>query len=195
MIEKNFDGILGKRDSLGGIALLTRAGIHEGGALDDKQNSLVITLLRAFRRTVQTNGETEGQLPGERPFEYAIAFFPPGRSRTELYETLRELRTPVSTWMLKSADAVNTDSGSFLRITGSLAVTALKPADDGTPGSVILRLVNLEASDHSASIRTEKPLRRVTQCRLDESELGELDPANLNVSARPHEIVTLKLEF
>ncbi len=195
MIEKNFDGILGKRDSLGGIALLTRAGIHEGGALDDKQNSLVITLLRAFRRTVQTNGETEGQLPGERPFEYAIAFFPPGRSRTELYETLRELRTPVSTWMLKSADAVNTDSGSFLRITGSLAVTALKPADDGTPGSVILRLVNLEASDHSASIRTAKPLRRVTQCRLDESELGELDPANLNVSARPHEIVTLKLEF
>lgn len=196
MIEKNFDGILGKRDEKGGIAFLSRAGIHEGGALEDKQNSLVITLLRAFRRTVQTNGEEEGQLPGERPFEYAIALFPAERSRTELYEKLQELRAPVTTYLLKTAETAGAgcDAG-FLRVTGPLAVTALKPAESGETGCVILRLVNLEQAEGSAAIRTEKPLRRAVKCRLDESELEELDPADLKVAARPQEIVTLKLQF
>lgn len=195
MVEKNFDGILGKRDAAGGIAFLSRAGLHEGGALDDVRSSLVITLLRAFRRTVQTNGEQEGQIPGDRATEYAITLFPPERSATELYGQLQELRVPTPSYLLKTAEAVNRAEPSFLRVSGPLACTAMKPADDGTPGAVLLRFVNLEKEEKSATITPAETPRRAAKCRIDESEIEALEPARLTISARPGEIVTVKLQF
>lgn len=197
MIEKNFDGILGKRDEMGGLALLTRGGIHEGGALDDENGTLVVTLLRAFGRTVNTMGETEGQVPGDRRFDYAISCFAPECSFTGLFDRMQELRTALPNWMIKTGAVAKKDGESFLAVSGGLAFSSLKPADYGAPGTAILRLVNLERGSRSASVTLARPLRRALLCRVDETELSEVRPGagELSVVARPGEIVTLKLEF
>ncbi len=193
MVEKNFDGILGKRDSRGGVAFLSRGGIHEGGAWEDDAHSLVVTLLRAFGRTVNTNGETEGQLQGERVFEYAIRCFAPECSFTGLYERMQELRAEIPHYLWKEAAGAEAD-GSFLSISGGLAYTCLKPAAGCDSGVVILRLANLERTGQCAAIELRQAPRRIARCRLDETELEDISDLS-TVSARPGEIVTLKLIF
>ena len=195
MIEKNFDGVLGKRDEKGGIAFLSRGGIHEGGALTDENGSLVITLLRAFGRTVQTNGETEGQVQGDRCFEYALDCFGPESCFTELFSRMQELRAPVSNYMLKTEEIAGRNEESFITVSGGLAFTSLKPAEDGAPGAVILRLVNFERGMRSAAVSTARPVSRAVLCRLDETEVSELGGGEFAVTAKPGEIITLKLEF
>ena len=197
MIEKNFDGVLGKRDEKGGLSILTRGGIHEGGALRDENGTLVVTLLRAFGRTVNTMGEPEAQLQGDRPFDYAICCFPPELPFTGLFGRMQELRAALPHWLLKSSLPQAKGEEGALAVSGGLACTAFKPAEDGTPGTAVLRLVNLERRKESAAVKTGRPLRRAALCRIDETELREIESGadGVSVTARPGEIVTLKLEF
>ncbi len=193
MIEQNFDGTLGKRDAAGGIAFLSRGGIHEAGALEDEDGSLVVTLLRAFRRTVQTDGETEGQLPGECHFDYLLEFFPPEQTFAGLMRHVQAFRAEFPSYLVPSAAVAGKADGSFLSLSGNLVWSALKPADDGSSGVAVLRVFNVEKHPETGRFETEFPVKRVEKCRLDESVTAE--PVGSEFLVRPGEIVTLKLHF
>ena len=47
----------------------------------------------------------------------------------------------------------------------------------------------------SAAVSTARPVSRAVLCRLDETEVSELGGGEFAVTAKPGEIVTLKLEF
>jgi alpha-mannosidase/mannosylglycerate hydrolase len=57
-----------------GLALLA-PGQYESGVLDQPERPLVVTLLRAFRRAVFTDGNEGGQIPGTHQFVLGLAPF------------------------------------------------------------------------------------------------------------------------
>lgn len=197
-IGKNFDGILGKRDKQGGIALLTRAGIHEAGGIAGDEGELFVTLMRAFRRTVHTDAETEGQLNKHLVWEYAVKYFEPQTTEADLYRSLQNFRMTLNYHQLPASKLkhVPTDR-SFLTIDGSLVFSCLKPADDGQPQTVVLRLLNLSADPQQSTIHFAKKFKRASLCRLDETEQQTLaaDATFLKVSANPWKWISIKLFF
>ncbi len=195
--DKNFAGIVGKRDERGGLALLAQAGLHEAGCLPGDAGELTVTLLRAFRRTVQTNGETEGQLNKELTFSYALHCFEPGCTNAMLQHRRLALSVANSHYLIRRDFIKNQQADSFLKLSGELAFSALKPADSGKPGEVILRLVNLSARNASGLIHWARPFRTAERCRLDETMEESLAAAgtSLSVAASPWQVVTLKFTF
>ena len=197
-VGKNFDGILGKRDDAGGLALLAKAGLHEAGGIPGSEGELFVTLLRAFRRTVDTNGETEGQLNKRLVWEYALKCFPSADGEAELRAALAELRTAPVTHQLGAHLVKNApDDASFLELDGNLSFSCLKPAADGEPKTVILRLLNPADETRTGQVRFAAPFRSVRLARLDETETGTLaeNADKFEVSASPRRWVTLKIRF
>ena len=84
-----------------------------------------------------------------------------------------------------------------MELEGELAFSCLKPAEDGTPGTVVLRMVNL--SDHAASgtVRCARNFSRACLCRIDESCEEEVaaEAGELSLSCMPWEIKTVKFTF
>lgn len=198
-IEKNVSGLIGKRDASGGVALLFAAGIHEAGAIDNAAGELVVTLLRAFRRTVNTDGEMEGQQSGRSEFLCAARFFGAGTDDAELWKAVQILRAETPVHLLKAEEARPFADESFCRIDGKLNFSALKPAADREPGSVVLRLVNLSPEPRRGSVTVAKKLRAAEFCRLDETPVKGVEATDgghtVPVEASPWEIVTLRLRF
>lgn len=77
--------------------------------------------------------------------------------------------------------------------------SALKPAADREPGSVVLRLVNLSPEPRRGSVTVAKKLRAAEFCRLDETPVKGVEATDgghtVPVEASPWEIVTLRLRF
>lgn len=163
-IEKNFNGIAGKRDAQGGFALLSAYGLHEisGGP----RGELSATLFRAFKRTVGTEGEPDGELQKELVFEYAYRFFT-GESNAELCHALLRLRNVPCTYTL-SSDAIKAENRpGVLSLEGGLSFSALKPAEKST--GFVLRLVNLSDQTQQSAIHFSAPAR-IAECSLGEVE-------------------------
>jgi len=197
-VGKNFDGIVGKRDDAGGLALLSKAGLHEAGGIPGSEGELFVTLLRAFRRTVDTDGETEGQLNKRLVWEYALKCFPAADGEAELRAALAELRTAPVTHQLGAHLVKNApDDTSFLELDGNLSFSCLKPAADGEPKTVILRLLNPSDEARTGRVRFALPFRSVRLARLDETETETLaeNADKFEVSAAPRRWVTLKIRF
>lgn len=66
-------------------AVVTGVGLLEACVQDNARRTLALTLLRATRRTVMTNGEPEGQLQGTLRFRYAFAPLGPVVDRARLF--------------------------------------------------------------------------------------------------------------
>ena len=189
-IEKNFDGMLGKRDDRGGLALLSRAGLHAGGPRDDEPQSLSVILLRAFMRTIFTQGESDGELSGSQEFDGTLALFPTERTPAELFRALQGCRVELPHFL--AAGEPPAAEASWLRVTGEVVVSALKPADDATPGLALLRLFNPDAQKRTFTVQGY--WATAVQCRLDETGDTPLasDGHTLNGEIAPGAILTLK---
>ncbi len=167
-VEKNFNGLAGKRDARGGIALLSRGGLHEvsGGSCGE----LLVTLFRAFRRTVGTEGEPDGELQRELRFDYAYRFFTE-EDNPSLYRALLCLRTPPLVYTLSTGSVRSAGIPPGLELDGGLSFSALKPAENGD--GTVLRLVNLSDESRGATVRLPVPLR-VAECTLAECKTVQI---------------------
>ncbi len=196
--DKNFNGIVGKKDELGGLYFIGNAGFHECGSAAGTAGELSVTLFRAFTRTVGKNGENEWELQRTLSYEYQLKCTGANTSATELVKAqqifqLQQL--PVSVipeYLVKPLE-----SRSFAELAGNLAFTALKPAESGVPGEIVLRTVNLTGERQSAKITFAVPFCKAELCRIDESVQQEIarDASTLEFSAKPQEIITVKFTF
>ena len=167
---KNFDGLIGKRDEYGGIALLAPSGLHEAGEYPEKGNPLFVTLFRAFRRTVGTDGEQDGQLQKKLHFEYALYSFGSSVSYAELYRQLQKNRVEIPHYMIAEASVSGgIDSLPFMQLQGDLVLSALKPAENGNPAEFIFRCWNLSDETVAGEAVFAVPFRKAELCRLDET--------------------------
>lgn len=70
--EYAFENLAFLRDDIHGLAFISGGGLHEISCPGDAANSMDITLMRCFSRTVGTDGEPDGELPGLLEWDYAL---------------------------------------------------------------------------------------------------------------------------
>ena len=159
----------------------------------------MVTLLRAFRRTVHTNGEIDGQLLKPLHYEYAFRAIAPKDTTADLMRAAQVLRAGVPIqYMIPQFMAKKElpQDESFVAIEGDLALSALKPAEDGQGRAVILRVEALSDKPVKGTIRLARPAK-VTPVRLDETPVGKTSKpvTSFQVTGAPWHLQTYQLEF
>lgn len=203
--EKPFLGIQAVGAGKRGLAFVSPGGLHEGGVVDDQRRTMQVTLLRSFRKTVSTGGETDGLERGSLTYRFALMPFAGQLNRPAV---LRE-------WARLQAGVITRQSGPrpsgfpplagkqsatqqfLIAESGTLAVSAIKPPEDG-PG-MIVRLWNPSDKPQRETFRFWRAPRTARYVTLSEEPIAKPTPqrrgAAVTVSAGPHAIVTLRVEW
>ena len=198
VIERNFDGIAGKRDSKGGIAFISYAGLHEVAGLPNcKDEALAVTLWRSFRRTVMTNGEIDGQLLKRLEFSYALKCLAADTSNAEMFKEMQTMRADVPCDIIRSNAVITSDAVSFCEVDGNLVFSACKPTWKEEERAIILRLMNVSDRDETATVKFDRQIKSAKICRLDETvtDIAEFTGNQISVTAGKWAYVTLRIEF
>jgi alpha-mannosidase len=188
---------VGISDPRRGLAVFSK-GLHEGGVRDDENQSVFLTILRCFGKTVFTLGEEGGQMQGRQAVEYAFMPVHDG----ELPEVLAEndlFQNPVmcchSLDVFKNRHAGTLDdTWSFLRISDPRVV--LSSLRRNPRGDLVLRVFNPTPDMVAADVDFGFPVSRVNETDLEESRMGKDVPlANRRIRLRlePKAIHTLRL--
>ena len=195
-LEKNFSNIVGKSTELSGIAVVGRYGLHEVSGTTFNEGELLITLLRAFRRTVMQNGEPDGQLQKSLTFEYAYKLMDSAEDYAALYRFAQNYRSTIMHYMLPSERLKCDDCASWLSINGNLSLAALKPTQNDAKMSVILRLINLSNVQATGTVKLMHNAK-VTLVNLAEIEQQTIHQSanEFITSAKPWQLITYRLDF
>ena len=203
--EKPFLGLQAVGAGRRGLAFLSAGGLHEGGVADDARRTMQVTLLRSFRRTVGTYGEQDGLEKGETTFRYALMPYAGELPRAAALAELAKLQAGLlirQTGPRPSGYPAMTGKKppreSFLTLRhGRLILSAFKPADDGN--GLIVRLWNPTGKAASETLTFWRRFRRATLVNLaEDSQTGgrlKAAGAKVAVTAGPHAIVTIRVEF
>ena len=146
-------------DRTGGLAVIS-TGLLESAVLDLPERPIALTLFRATRRTVNTDGEPGGQLRGELRFRYWLAPLTGKPDRAGLCRLGQRLEAGLRAAILAREDVIQQRaqmaelhgdrawqpvalpaSAGFLTVTGPAVVTSLRQTEIGPE----LRLFNPEA--------------------------------------------------
>jgi len=195
VVDKNFTGIIGKRGADGGIALLSLGGLHEAGALTDEDHSLAVTLLRAFRRTVNTNGETEGQLNQELHYGYVLKCFDGATTFAKLHNVACSHRAMLPEYLIKTAANNHLSTVPWLAFDENvLGFSAVKPAEDDPADCCIVRLFNPSDAGVATALSVARAVKAavVSMAEVGETPLAIAD-GKLKLALGPWEVLTLKL--
>ena len=198
VIEHNFDGIAGKRDDKGGIAFISKAGLHEvAGIPYSSDNALAVTLWRSFRRTVMTNGEVDGQLLKKLEFNYALKCLAPENSHADIVRDMQKMRADIPSDIIRSNAVISADNKPFFEVKGNLLLSACKPTWNEEKNTIILRLVNYSDKEECSEVIFDRAIKSVKLCRLDETDLKEyaFSENKISVNAGKWSYITLKIEF
>ncbi|MBR7142071.1 MAG: hypothetical protein IKD06_00880 [Clostridia bacterium] len=197
--DKATDGILGKRDQDGnGVALVFAYGVHEAASSKDKDGTLYATLLRCFRQTVMTNGETDGQLQGKHEFLLKIVPLTAQISDASLKRMRDCLLSGVETLSVPHADFVPA-SYSLMRLEGGegLCHSIIKRPDDGEKNTLVVRVYNNSAESQSGSLVFSGPIVAAQACDLCEENAVAVsaDGNRLDMSLAPWKIATWRIHL
>ncbi len=201
-LEKNFGDIVGKWDKQGGVAFLSGGGLHEVGTPVYDNGEIWITLFRAFRRTVATNGEKRGQLQRKMIFKYALYFCDENDygSYGVLYRQLQQYRTPVINYTLDAPEHFVSEESGILSIdSNDVCMSIIKSPETMYSNAVIVRFVNYASNASQAKINIEKDYE-LTGCEkisLKEEYIKtpEFHKNGIELEFAPHEIITLKFNI
>jgi alpha-mannosidase/mannosylglycerate hydrolase len=125
------------RDGTRGLAVVS-SGLLESAVQDGADRTLALTLLRATQRTVFTDGEPGGQLPGALSFRYWIVPLAAPPDRVRLSQLGQQIAGGLRAVQLRAADLMLTRRSSVLEpvaglveVSGSAVVTSIRWLDDG----------------------------------------------------------------
>ncbi len=198
--EKAMNGIVGKRDKNGdGIAFVSAEGLHECASYPDTLGTLDVTILRAFRKTVSTDGETLGQLNRELEYKFAFATLDSDVSYFDLLKIQDSLA--VKEHIVMSATKLGAEimrPFSNLEVGGKdIATSIIKPAENGKQGEIIVRVFNASAKASKGYIRAAKNITAAELVNLNEELIEAVKPNGnkLEFSLAPWKIATYKLSL
>jgi alpha-mannosidase/mannosylglycerate hydrolase len=121
-------------DGQHGLALLA-PGQYESAVLDQPDRPLCVTLLRAFRRAVFTDGNEGGQVQGPQHFHLALKPFAGHLPATELFHAAQSIAAPPRSLMMDPADLRQlappaiTNAQAQPRVAGRVVLSACYLAD------------------------------------------------------------------
>lgn len=196
--EKSFENMVYIRseseDAPHGLLFLSKGGLHEVSCPGDHENSIDITLLRCFSKTVNTDGEPDGQLQGKQVFEYALMPITTQTDRDlvmikDRYVCDYKAFTIPSGFKLpnESAFVFTSDSCTYLTCMPSL----------NFEGGIIIRAVNYSDKPASCKIAFRQKPKKASLCNyLEEEEVQlEIKAEELEVIAPPYKIINIKVSF
>lgn len=206
LAEKPFLGMQSVGSGQRGLAFLAAGGLHEGGVADDRRRTMHVTLLRSFRKTVSTGGESDGLERGLIVHRYALKPFAGVLPRAEALRELAVLQTGVMTRQTGARPSgypamtgnEPATRGFIEAQTGRLVVSAIKPAEDGV--GLIIRLWNAEERRQTETLRLWRKAKVAHYTDLRElpthgKEAPRVSGRDITVSAGPHSIVTVRVEL
>ncbi|HRT97192.1 MAG TPA: glycoside hydrolase family 38 C-terminal domain-containing protein, partial [Planctomycetota bacterium] len=205
LAEKPFLGLQAVGAGRRGLAFLSAGGLHEGGVADDARRTMLVTLLRSYRRTVGTPGETDGLELGTLRYRYALMPFAGELPRAEAMSQLACLAGglltrqtgPQASGFPPMAGAGRPVQSYVEQARGSLVVSAVKRAEEGN--ALVLRLWNPASRPQRETLTLWRPVRRASLARMDESVAPgpglRVRGRAVSLSAGPRQVQTLRIEF
>lgn len=119
-------------DARRGLAVVS-SGLLESCVRDQAERPLALTLFRATRRTVFTDGEPEGQLQGELNFDYWLVPYRDAPDRTRLCDLgvrltagLRDVQLTAADVTVYQGNASLPLQSSFLKLNGDVVMTSMR---------------------------------------------------------------------
>lgn len=178
-----------------GLLFLSGGGLHEVSCPKDAQNSIDITLLRCFGKTVGTNGEPDGQLQGLQEFDYA--FLPlASETNAELVRLKDQFVAGYRAFTVPAApkEEVPEERSAFILESQHCVYLTALPANSG---GIILRLANYSEQEDKGKITFDKKVKRAVLCNFLEKEIS---PATVNETtvcfqAGGLKLINLRVEF
>lgn len=189
-----------------GLAVVA-AGLPESAVLDRRGRPIALTLLRATRRTVFTNGEPGGQLRQKLSFRYSLRPLAGAPDRASLCELGQRLNLETSDTIEASPIEVEIDThakrlpprGSILKLQGPGVLTSFRECE----GSIEARLFNPETHEISTKLEFApslggwSPPACATPVDFESNPIGPtqaIDHGTLKLTLQPKQIVTLRLD-
>jgi len=190
-------------DAKSGLAVIAD-GLLETAVRDLPERPIALTLFRATRRTVFTNGEPDGQMRGEMTFRYLVMPLAGKPNRSQLCELGQRLSAGLRAVQLRREDVelyqtpqALPPTAGFLRVEGPAVVTSLRQA--GT--ALELRMFNPETKTITATLHLAdktglaKPPTTAQRVDFESRPLGPLviTGGKIKVALKPKQIVTVRL--
>lgn len=190
--EYSFENMAWIREGNRGLLFLSGGGLHEISCLADEENSMDITLLRCFSKTVGTDGEPDGEMLGKQMFRYALCPIS-GETERELVVMKDQFVSAPRCFTVPKGVLTEEESAFTLRSQGSAYVTAMPSKDQG----ILLRLVNYTAQEDRCEITFARPVASACLCNFLEEPCGEgeIQGNTVRFSVPPYKIATLHVAF
>lgn len=187
-----------------GMAIVSQ-GLYESAVRDLPERPIALTLLRATRRTVMTDGQPGGQLQGRWTFRYWVVPLDAGADPVrlgllgqQLALGLRDVQLGPEDVRLYRQDPELMPTDGFLQVEGRALLSSARRVGD----ALLVRLYNPTARRERVGIRfgmvapgSELPTR-AERVDLEGNATGEalgITQGLLGLSMRPKEIVTLRV--
>jgi alpha-mannosidase/mannosylglycerate hydrolase len=160
-----------------GLAVIS-SGLLESAVRDQPERPLALTLFRATRRTVFTDGEPNGQLPGDLHFRYWLAPLAAAPDRVALCRLGQQLAAGLRSAQLRPADvalhrqaALLPPVASLLQVDGPAVVTSAR----WIGGSLEVRMFNPTAAAGEAHLYfgSELPFAALQEVDAESNPLAE----------------------
>ncbi len=161
---------------------------------------LIQHVLLSSRKSLSWNPENWFVQPGNH--SYRMALYPHEGNWRYAYKKGQDFNMPLTLYMpenpnTKSANETLPESQSFLELgPENLIVSAVKQAEDGN--GIIVRFYEAEGRYSKLSLKGFKPIRQAyltNMIEYDEKELPVSGGGIVEMSVKPWEIVTLRLNF
>lgn len=190
--EYSFENMAWIREGNRGLLFLSGGGLHEISCLADEENSMDITLLRCFSKTVGTDGEPDGEMLGKQMFRYALCPIS-GETDRELVVMKDQFVSAPRCFTVPKGALTEEESAFTLRSQGSAYVTAMPSKDQG----ILLRLVNYTAEEDRCAFTFAKPVSSACLCNFLEEPCGEgeIQGNTVRFSVPPYKIATVHVTF
>ncbi len=188
-------------DEWRGLAVIAD-GLHETAVRDLPDRPIALTLLRATRRTVMTDGEPNGQLQGRHTFRYWIVSLQGDPDRVRLGCLSQQLAGGLRTEQLTAVDQAQYVQGQRLPASAgslSLAGSALLSSARMVEGALEVRVFNPDTTRGSFSLDLgdKTGFSRAHRVNLESTALEDAWPiteGKVSVDINPKEILTLRFE-
>ncbi|MEI6423770.1 MAG: glycosyl hydrolase-related protein, partial [Lentisphaerota bacterium] len=205
IVEKPFQDIQAVAGKKRGLAFISGGGLHEGGVRDDMRRTMQVTLLRAFRRTVGTEGEQDGLEQGRLEYKYALMPFPGKFNPVIVLQEASALQAGTITRQTGKRPSGHAPmSGkekavkSFMsQVRNTVVVTALKPSENGD--GIIIRLWNPTGRVQEEVIKFSRKIKSVETVKLSEdrsdNKFATLKDGRVIINVPPAKIITIKVNM
>ncbi|WP_312369657.1 glycosyl hydrolase-related protein [Lachnoclostridium sp.] len=190
--EYPFENMAFIRNHNNGLLFISKGGLHEVSCIGDKENSMDITMLRCFCKTVGTNGEVDGQLQGRQIFEYALLPIS-NETDSELVRIKDQYVSGYREFTIPSGTITHNESAFTFESKDMAYITCMPSQNKG----IIIRSANYSDQNSSCTITMTRDIKNAYLCDFLENKIESITVNNneLTVYASPYKMINILIEF